>query len=100
MNYEQFKKTKSYAIFSDYMQLMTGMFFLDPENKGMTFSELEKKFDGDLTRDQISMGTDMGHDRGEIQEENQFRGDWSVHTYILSPCMRRSLELAVELMSK
>lgn len=84
ITYQDFKKTKFYQALSPYGKLLAGLFFLDTRNRGLTYSQLEKKLQGGLTKEQISMALDMGSDLQEITERDSQRNGLYVRTYRLA----------------
>ncbi|MBN2052841.1 hypothetical protein JW756_05030 [Candidatus Woesearchaeota archaeon] len=100
MSYEEFKETANYKVFSPYMKLLTGFFFLDPKNNGFTFSELEKELKGEVDNAQLNSALDVGLDLMEITERDSERKGYFVRTYHLANLGRFGLDGFVRLLSR
>lgn len=54
MDLEKFRKTKLYQLFGAPMKVSAVIYFLDKDNKGLTFSELEENLKDDIEPKDLS----------------------------------------------
>jgi hypothetical protein len=92
VDYETFKKSARYEIFADPMRVMLALYILDPDNRGLTYSQLTEAMKNDMTTDKISHGLDVFLESSEIEHETQLRGGHIVQAYKLAWHIRETFK--------
>jgi len=89
MDYDSFRKSAVYGCAPDSTKIIVAMHLLDPENKGITKSQLENTLQQDIGSDRLSQLIENMSYVGQISAGNG--------VYQLDNLMRRSATLIIEL---
>jgi hypothetical protein len=82
------KKTKLFEALSEPMRLQAYLFFEDPKQIGITFSELTKS---GINISEINKALDMWQDNGEIEMNQTLRNGFYVSVYKLTRVARSGI---------
>ena len=88
MNFEKFKLSSLYEIFANPMKITSYFVLKDINDKGFSFSELEKAFEGELSAEEIDNALMVLEDIFEVHGRYEQRGDrmrriYKIDTFLL-----------------
>jgi hypothetical protein len=99
MDYKSFKGTEMYKAIGRGWHITYAMLFLDPEDNGLSFTELKAALDGTLDEETISETLDILYDKGRIQQEYRKRNEKLIMVYLLNPTEKYYMNEIIDLMS-
>ena len=98
MEFDEFRQSAFYQSLADPIRVSYALWFLDPELKGVTYSEILEALAGDVDKQSLSVCLDVLVDRMELDFKLQSHDGLTVQTYNLFAWHYDGLKQGVELL--